>query len=498
MEAGDRTKGKRISGQERLARWYWTPATIFLVGVLSMALLIWTDQVNQAQRTHFAFTNALMDLRIRVATSHLWLEEAIAGEGGDEIDRAWSDLREATRLSEVLLNGGESEHGLILQPLTDPKLRRRAEDIRWLLSEFGMIARERRQRPEFTGVGSVLENRTDAIFDDLQRRADELERIVERNEAADHAKSRRLIFGIFLTWSSIVVVATIGLLRRERRRRHAEEALERARDELEMRVAERTRELRSLNDQLSLEVIEHMKAEEALRETEKQLRQLSASLLTAQETERRRISRGLHDGLGHSLVLIKLRLGLIGEELGEDQSAAKADCEDLSQFTDQVIDDVRRLARDLRPAALEDLGLSAALRCLVNNYIRNYGANVVSSLVDVDHLFSPDAEIAIYRTVQEALTNVAKHAEAERVSLIAERHEGRISFVVEDDGKGFDVKEAVTKDASGTGFGLATMDERARMLGGSLSVWSEQGKGTRITLGISVPNGVSVPNGGSL
>ena len=73
-----------------------------------------------------------------------------------------------------------------------------------------------------------------------------------------------------------------------------------------------------------------------------------------------------------------------------------------------------------------------------------------------------------------------------------------MSFVVEDDGKGFDVNEAVTKEASGRGFGLATMDERARMLGGSLSVWSEQGKGTRITLGISVPNGVSVPNGGNL
>src|SRR6266511_6207396 len=125
----------------------------------TMADRIDADQVNQAQRKHFAFVNALMDLRIRVATAHLWLEEAIAGEAGADIDRAWSDLREATRLSEVLLNGGESEHGLILQPLTDPKLRGRAENIRSLLSEFGMIAGARHQRPGSTGVGSVLENR---------------------------------------------------------------------------------------------------------------------------------------------------------------------------------------------------------------------------------------------------------------------------------------------------------------------------------------------------
>ena len=98
----------------------------------------------------------------------------------------------------------------------------------------------------------------------------------------------------------------------------------------------------------------------------------------------------------------------------------------------------------------------------------------------------------VYRIFQEALTNIGKHAHARNVSVNVEKDEDRISFLMEDDGKGFDVKHAAMKEGSERGLGLATMDERARMLGGSFDLWSEEGKGTRITLSIPIKNGESL------
>lgn len=466
--------------------------SVLVIGVVSLGLLFWTRQIDLSQRMNFATARAIMGLQIKVATAHLWIEEAIFGEPKADIEKAWSDLQDATRLLKVLLNGGVSEHGWIVQPLTDPELRTMTEDIERLLSEFTATARERFQRPELGAIHTALDERIDQIFNELQRRANDLETIVERNQAAESAKSNGLFFGVFLAWSFIVVAATMGLLSRERRRQQAEQALLKANDELEMRVAERTRDLASLNDALNNELSQHRKTEEALKESESQLRQLSARLLTAQETEQTRIAKELHDELGHALVNLKLRLRLIEKGLIDDQAAIKKDCEDLAAFIDQVVEDVRRLAREMSPSVLEALGLSEALRWLVNNSAGSSATCVVFSIHDLDRLFSPEVQIVVYRIIQEALTNIGKHAQATRVSLRVEKQTGLLTFVVEDDGGGFDVKEAIMKEASERGFGLATMRERARLLGGSLSVWSEEGKGSRITLSVPVKNGSSL------
>jgi PAS domain S-box-containing protein len=234
------------------------------------------------------------------------------------------------------------------------------------------------------------------------------------------------------------------------------------------------------------------RAEEALRESEKQLRYLSSQLLTAQETERRRISRELHDELGGALAVLKLRSSLIEKNLQKDQIELREECKQNLQYIDQIIEEVGRLSRDLSPSILEDLGLSAALRRLIDNFVKNYNIKVASDIVDFDHLFPMDAQIMIYRIFQEAFTNIGKHAQARNVSVKVRKDEDRISFLMEDDGKGFDVKHAATKEICERGLGLATMDERARMLGGSLDLWSEGGKGTRITLSIPINRGESL------
>jgi PAS domain S-box-containing protein len=236
-------------------------------------------------------------------------------------------------------------------------------------------------------------------------------------------------------------------------------------------------------------ITERKQAEEALKASEKQLRFLSSQLLTAQETERKRISRELHDELGQSLTVMKLRLNYIEKNLNAEQAELRQECEYGVQYIDQVIENIRRLSRDLSPTILEDFGLSAALRWLINNFARSYTIKVVLNMIDVDTLLPRDAHVVVYRTVQEALTNVGRHSRAGKVSISIREEIGAVRFSIEDDGTGFDARVTEAKGPEGGGLGLATMRGRVQMVGGVLSTWSEEGKGTRITLSIPIERG---------
>ena len=286
------------------------------------------------------------------------------------------------------------------------------------------------------------------------------------------------------TWQTREGAFFGGICRDITERKRAEEALRRAHDELERRVDERTVELLGANWQLQQEIQERKNKEEELRESESRLRLLSSQILTAQETERRRISRELHDELGQSLTVMKLRVSYIGKELQKNQAKLREECEKTLQYLNQVMENVRRLSRELSPSILEDLGLTSALRWLINNFIKNNEMQLTFNITETDHLFSRDEQMGIYRILQEVLTNIGKHAQAKNIKVLIEKDEDGILILVEDDGKGFDPRKALIKDAAERGWGLATMDERARMLGGSLDLWSQEGKGTQISLRI--------------
>jgi signal transduction histidine kinase len=219
-----------------------------------------------------------------------------------------------------------------------------------------------------------------------------------------------------------------------------------------------------------------------LRKSEERLHRLSSDLFTVQENERRRISLELHDELGQSLAALKMQVGSIARRLGDvPTEEMKAVCNDMRDNINQIIENVRRLARDLSPVVLDDLGLQAAIEYLVNNFTKIYNVHIKYRYTNINHLFNEDSQRIIYRILQEALTNISKHAEAKHVSLIIEEIDGAVQFTIRDDGKGFNVQKTLDQKGTEKGMGLEAMSERVRILGGKINIVSRPGIDTTVT-----------------
>jgi signal transduction histidine kinase len=219
-----------------------------------------------------------------------------------------------------------------------------------------------------------------------------------------------------------------------------------------------------------------------LRKSEERLHRLSSDLFAVQENERRRISLELHDELGQSMAALKLQVGAIARRLGHaEPEELKTDCDEMRNNINEIIENVRRLARDLSPVVLDDLGLQAAIEYLVNNFAKIYTIEVKYQHTDINHLFNEESQRIIYRILQEALTNIAKHAQAKSVSLNIEEKEHAVQFTIRDNGRGFNVQKTLDQKGAARGMGLQAMLERVRILGGWINIVSRPGIDTTVT-----------------
>jgi|GEM_PF-3091788 len=227
--------------------------------------------------------------------------------------------------------------------------------------------------------------------------------------------------------------------------------------------------------------IERASAEEELTENYKEIRRLSRKILNAYEEERLRLARELHDELGMSFSTVKLNLQLLKKNLPEKETDLQQKFTDLITLVDDTVAQVRSKAAFMRPASLYDLGLLAVLENMVNELSQNTGLSAqVKSSGNFDQL-PPEVETSLYRCIQEAFTNIVKHANATTALVELTRGEKQITAVISDDGTGFEVE--ATRD-NRKHLGIQGMQERVALLGGELEISSAPDKGTTISIEI--------------
>lgn len=291
-------------------------------------------------------------------------------------------------------------------------------------------------------------------------------------------------------WASVLITALrdpqgnlrgyAKLTRDMSERREKEEALTRAKELLELRVEQRAAVLSRVNEELRVEIAERKHAEEQFKETLDQLRALAARLQSVREEERASIAREIHDELGQACTAIKMDLALIGRKITTKQTQLRAKIESSMQLVDDMIVTLRRIASDLRPRTLDDLGLAAALEWQGQEFEKRTGIQCHLVLPQGPLGLDPEKSIAIFRIFQETLTNVTRHSQATSVEARLEIERDQIIFRVQDNGKGFDPEEAKAKKS----LGLVGMQERALLLRGEVRIEGVPGSGTTMILRI--------------
>jgi PAS domain S-box-containing protein len=213
----------------------------------------------------------------------------------------------------------------------------------------------------------------------------------------------------------------------------------------------------------------------------KRLRTLGVGTLRAAEEERQRIARELHDDTAQCLAALLVRLRVLGRTA--EGPAREALLNEMQEALADAVEGVRRISRGLRPPALADVGLAAAIRAHVRGVLELSSLDAEVAVEVVDDILAPEEQLVLYRVIQEALTNVVRHAEAEAVEVSVTQVGEAVVARVADDGRGFD---AAGEILSGEGLGLVGMEERARLVGGNLEISSAPGEGTRVELRLQV------------
>ena len=209
-------------------------------------------------------------------------------------------------------------------------------------------------------------------------------------------------------------------------------------------------------------------------------------IIKAQEEERRRVARDIHDGPAQMMANAVLQVEIVEKLLVRDPSAAASEMNDLRRIISDSLKDLRRIIFDLRPMILDDLGLAPALRRYTDDFTSRHSLPVEMKVLGVETRIDPIVEVALFRIVQEALHNARKHALASRVVVTLGYGPDAVGVSIEDDGKGFDPTGVSRNWGQSDKFGLSGMRERAKLFGGSLDVDTAPGEGTRITVRIPV------------
>jgi len=230
-----------------------------------------------------------------------------------------------------------------------------------------------------------------------------------------------------------------------------------------------------------IDLTERKQAKKAIQESKKQIRVLSSKLLEAEEEERKRIARDLHDIIGSSLTAIKYILEKQVDNMAKLPIQERTSLEQAVSMVQNTIKETKRIYRSLRPPILDDLGILATINWSCREFQEVYsGIRIEKSLEIEEDKVPKSLKIVIYKLLLETLNNIVKHSGANLVRLSLRETEGNLELSVKDNGRGFNLKEILSRESHSSGLGLASMKERVEVFGGSFKIWASHKKGTTI------------------
>lgn len=241
------------------------------------------------------------------------------------------------------------------------------------------------------------------------------------------------------------------------------------------------------DDEIKMLAVNFNQMAKTLMDKMKQERTYLSQIIETQENERRRISRELHDEIGQALTAIKFNLDMIEKELPQHLPGLRGRLGETKSLSTQTLTAMRQLSMDLRPTMLDDLGLVPTLRWYIQNFSNRMNIHAHFESIGFDEKLPTQIETAFYRIIQEALSNIAKHAGANHIEISLEKRNSTLYASVIDNGKGFDLERVLHPESPERGFGIIGMQERVSLLGGHIDIQSNPGLGTHIHIEVPYP-----------
>jgi len=464
---GETRRKARVDGVERLYRLQKVPAYPLTIIVGQSVATILAPY--HAQRTTYLVSGALATALL-LALTRLLISRRRDKEQADQYRaRVESDLRKSEERLRALFDA---------LPIA---IGRADKTLRWT---FGNRVYRTWYGTDPTGrtARELVDAQTYAYLEPYAKRALAGENVqFERSFVADDGGIGTFSLRYHPDRDASGAVVGLFVLREDiTARKRAGESIRKLNEELERRVQERTAELRAAVEALQAEVQERQLAEASAVGLAERLHRMARHLGEAQEAERRRLAAELHDGVSSNLAAIGLNLVLLQKQLpASDAAAMTRRLSDLIALIDEAKANAKDISVDLRPLLLDERDLTSALQEYARKFQRSTGMAIKVSGADSGRRLPAEEKIALFRIAQEALTNCARHAQAKAVAVELNTEIDHLELSITDDGVGVDLAGA---GHNGRGFGLLSMQERAEAIGGSWSIESAPGKGTRVTV----------------
>jgi len=438
------------------------PVLLFFLLLMVIGIVGFSFQKGLEMITVYApLLNADTEIKLNVSVAHMLVEEILAGDTTKSIEDVEKALDRAVKNAQAMLGGGKYAEQVII-PLEDIEIQEMMKEVIQALKEFRGIAEHRLSHRETSLAGSPIDHSYDKVYSTFTENADQIKfRLMELiSNDLKYFKATQYILMIVCFF--IFVGIGITLYRFEYFRNRVVQALHRS------------------NENLEIEIEEHIDTENRLIKSKEQLRGLSNQLQLVREEEKAHIAREIHDELGQTLTALKMELGCLNHDLDSVPAIVRQRIGDMNRLIDNTIQSVQRIATELRPQILDVLGLGEAMRWETSEFEKRTGIQCQAQWPPSSIELNQEIKITIFRIFQEAMTNISRHSGAKNIVIKLQVDALQVVLDIHDNGKGIATDEIFNENS----LGLLGIRERVYFLNGRFDISGNSHEGTLVRVSI--------------